>query len=146
VSTKQRTHARTVTVDPCLVDTLRDQTLVVLEANHHHFEDLRDFGPEAQHALSVIYRDAFAVLDAVGWSPTDTAEPVDVPLSAGHVEQLHHCRHDLGRTNLDRLDRRDAGDPPTDLDARIATDRLAAQALDRIFSAWGRAATAERCR
>jgi len=140
VSTHQRTHARIVAVEPSLVDALRDQTLVVLEANHHHFEELRDFGPEAQHALSLIYRDAFAVLDAIGWAPGDEhAEPVAVPLSAGHVEQLHHCRHDLGRTNLDRLDRLDAGDPPTDLDAQITTDRLAAQALDRIFSAWGRA-------
>ncbi|MCW2995045.1 MAG: hypothetical protein JWQ18_2540 [Conexibacter sp.] len=140
MSTTQRTHARTVSVDPCLVDVLRDQTLVVLEVNHHHFEDLRDFGPAAQHAVSVIYRDAFAVLDAIGWSDDPPAEPVAVPLSDGHVEQLHRCRHDLGATNLDRLDLLDATpDPPAELPPEITAARLAAQALDALFSAWGRA-------
>jgi len=139
--TAQRTHARIVAVDPCLAGVLRDQTLVVLEANHHHFEELRDFGPAARHALSLIYRDAFAVLDAIGWAPGKPAAPVDVPLSAGHVEQLHRCRHDLGAANLDRLDLLDAlPEPPAELPPEITATRRAAQALDALFRAWGRAA------
>jgi hypothetical protein len=51
---------------------------VVLEAIHYFFEEILEFGPEAQHALSVIYRDAFAVLDAIGWSPTPAVGPIDV--------------------------------------------------------------------
>jgi hypothetical protein len=56
--------------------------------------------------LSVIYRDAFAVLDALGWPPDAAATTVDVPLTAGHVEQLRRRRRDLGYTNLDRLETR----------------------------------------
>jgi hypothetical protein len=74
-----------------------------LEANHYYFEDLLDFGPEAQHALSVIYRDAFAVLDAIGWAPDQDAGTVEVPLTCGHVEQLRRRRYDLAHANIDRL-------------------------------------------
>jgi hypothetical protein len=142
VSTFQRTDVSHVPVDPSTIDVLRRQSLIVLEANHDLFEDLLDYGPEAQHALSLIYRDAFAVLDAIGWATDAPAEPVDVPLTARHVEQLHRRRHDLGRANLDRLDVRDELTDPDELaeiDAEITADRLAAQALDRLFSAWARA-------
>ena len=61
MSTQQRNSACVVRVDPSTVDILRRQTLVVLEANHYFFEEILEFGPEAQHALSVIYRDAVAV-------------------------------------------------------------------------------------
>jgi hypothetical protein len=61
MSTQQRNSACLVSVDPSTVEVLRRQTLVVLEANHYFFEELPEFGPEAQFALSVIYRDAFAV-------------------------------------------------------------------------------------
>jgi hypothetical protein len=52
-----------------------------------------------------------------------------VPLTAGHMEQLARCRRDLGRTNLDRLDR----DGPQRVDrAALDADREAAQVLDRL--------------
>jgi hypothetical protein len=86
MSTTQRNSARIVTVDPSTADVLREQTLVTLEANHYFFEDLREFGPEARLALAQRYRDAFAVLDAVGWDrPADPPEIVEVPIT------LHRC-------------------------------------------------------
>ena len=66
MSTAQRNDACLIAVDPSLGEILRRQTLVVLESNHEYFEDLLDFSPQAQYAMSVIYRDAFAVLDALG--------------------------------------------------------------------------------
>jgi hypothetical protein len=65
---------------------------------------LDEFGPEAQKALAQRYRDAFAVLDAVGWSrPADPPASVDVPITPGMAEQLFHRRYELGHANLDRL-------------------------------------------
>jgi hypothetical protein len=63
---------------------------------------------QRQFALSVIYRDAFAMLDAIGWSPDPDADTVDVPLTDGHIDQLRRCRFDLGHTNINRLDLLDA--------------------------------------
>jgi hypothetical protein len=88
---------------------------VVLEANHYYFEDLLEFGPEAQHALSVIYRDAFAVLDALGWAPAPERGMVDVLLTDGHVERLRRRRYDLAHANLDRLP---APDQPVSAETR----------------------------
>jgi hypothetical protein len=101
-----------------------------------------DFGPEAQHALSIIYRDAFAVTDALGWHPKPDATTTDVPLTAGHIDQLRRCRYDLGMTNLDRLDDRDATTDPdviVEIDAEIRANRTAAQHLDQLVSAYHRA-------
>ena len=143
MSTTQRSHACLVAVDPSLGDILRLQTLAVLEVNHHYFEDVRDFGAPAQRALAAIYRDAFAVLDALGWAPPANPTTTHVPLTAGLIEQLRRRRYDLGHTNIDRLH---------DFDEQVATrglaairqaiepDRLAAQALDRLFAAYHQAA------
>jgi hypothetical protein len=61
--------------------------------------------------LSVIYRDAFAVLDAIGWRrPEDPPAAVDVPFTAGFVQ-----RDTWDRSVVDR-------------------DRQAAQALDRLLA------------
>jgi hypothetical protein len=95
MSTPQRNDARVIAVDPQLGDILRTQTLAVLEFNHHHFEDLRDLDPKAQLALSVIFRDAFAILDALGWRPNPTATTTYVPLTPGHIDQLTRCREGL---------------------------------------------------
>jgi hypothetical protein len=142
MSTEQRNDACVITVDRQVGEILRQQTLIVLEANHHCFEDVRDLGPAAQLALSRIYRDAFAVLDALGWDPDGSADAgagagdaTDVPLTAGHMEQLCRRRRDLGHTNLDRLD---VGVVDA---ARLAPDRLAAQALDRLRAAFWDLAT-----
>jgi hypothetical protein len=143
MSTPQRNDARVIAVDPSLVEILRLQTLVVLEVNHHYFEDIRTLSALARHALATIYRDAFAVLDAVGWTPAPNRATTDVRLTAGHIAQLRRRRHDLGRTNLDRLDTRDQLTTASfvrDLDAEIAWDRTAAKGLDKLIAAYRRAA------
>jgi hypothetical protein len=119
MSTQQRNDACLISVGPERADVLRHQTLVVLEANHYYFEDLLDFGPEGQQALSMIYHDAFAVLDAIGWAPDSDAGTVEVPLSPGHVEQLRRRRYELAHTNIDRLP---APDQPVSAETRQQLD------------------------
>lgn len=134
MSTSQRNDACVISVDRPTGDALRLQTLVVLEANHHYFEDVRELGVAARLALAAIYRDAFAVLDALGWDEAgDRDGAVDLPLTAGHVAQLRRRRRDLGHTNLDRLD-----DGVVDV-LVLAPARVAAQALDRVFAAYDEA-------
>jgi hypothetical protein len=138
MSAIKRNDAAVVGVDSCTADVLRQQTLVVLEANHYFFEEILAFGPEAQFALSVRYRDAFAVLDAIGWRrPEDPPASVDVPMTPGFTEQILRRRYDLGHTNIDRLATRDAESDPAmrvEIDAAIAADREAAIALDRLIA------------
>jgi hypothetical protein len=138
MSTQQRNHACVIAVDPSLSDILRRETLVVLEDHHHYFEDLSEFSAEAQHGLSVIFRDGFAVLDALGW-PDPHEGTVEVPLTVGHVDRLRRRRYDLGMANLDRLDLLDAtsdDDEAAAIRSQIDADRIAAQSLDRLFSAF----------
>ncbi len=129
MSTPQRNSACVVPVDPSTADILRRQTLVVLEANHYYFEEILEFGPEAQHALSVIYRDAFAVLDAIGWRRPEEPSTVEVAFTAGFIEQLHRRRFDLGHTNIDRVSQEswDQAVVDRDREAAITLDRLLAQ-------------------
>ncbi|WP_445149838.1 hypothetical protein [Baekduia sp. Peel2402] len=138
MSTKQRNDACLVSVGPSEADVLRRQTLVTLEANHYFFEEILEFGPEAQQALAQIYRDAFAVLDAVGWRrPADPPETVDVPITPGHAEQLFRRRYELGHANIDRFAGRDAEPDEqarAEIDATIAADRDAAIVLDRLIA------------
>jgi hypothetical protein len=129
MSTQQPNSACLVPVDPSTADILRRQTLIILEANHYYFEEILELGPEAQHALSVIYRDAFAVLDAIGWRrPEPPLATVDVPLTAGFIEQLRRRRYDLGHTNIDRvqLEMWDRNVVDRDREASITLDRLLA--------------------
>ena len=140
MSTQQRSHACVIAVDPSLGEILRRETLVVLEDHHHYFEDLSDFCAGAQHGLSVIYRDAFAVLDALGW-PNPQDGTADVPLTAGHIDRLRLRRYDLGMTNIDRFDALDVAtdaEEAVTIRSQIETDRLAALALDRLFAEYGR--------
>lgn len=138
MSALQRNDAAMVGVDPSTADVLRQQTLVTLEANHYYFEEILEFGPEAQLALAQRYRDAFAVLDAIGWRrPDDPPAEVDVPITPGHAEQLFQRRYELGHRNIDRLATRDAEPDPAvraEIDAAIATDRQAASTLDRFIA------------
>jgi hypothetical protein len=138
MSTKQRNDACVLAVDSSTADVLRQQTLVTLEANHYFFEEILEFGPEAQLALSQIYRDAFAVLDAVGWRrPEEPLATVDVPITPGHAEQLFRRRYELGHANIDRLAMRDAepaAQARAEIDAAIALDREAAILLDRLVA------------
>jgi hypothetical protein len=138
VSAIKRNDATLIGVDSSAADVLRQQTLVVLEANHYYFEELLAFGPEAQFALAQRYRDAFAVLDAIGWRRPDVAPScVEVPLTPGLTQQLLHRRYDLGHTNIDRLAIRDAERDPAvraEIDASIAADRQAAITLDDLIA------------
>ena len=138
MSTQQPNSACLVSVDPSTADILRRQTLIILEANHYYFEDILEFGPEAQHALSVIYRDAFNVLDAIGWRrPEPPPATVDVPFTAGFVEQLRQRRYDLGHTNIDRLSTRDASTSESQrslIDQTIDSDRVAALTVDGLLA------------
>ena len=129
---------RVLAVSPDTADVLRIETKKVLMFNHEHFEDFLDFGPDAQYALSVIYRDALAVIDAVGWHPNPNAnETIDIPLTLGHIDQLRRRRYDLGATNLDRLDDIPTGTPINpDLLTDINPDRLAAQTLDHLIGTY----------
>ena len=56
-------------------------------------------------ALADIFRDATAVIDALGWDPrlNPPRETFKVPLTTAHVEQLHKGRTDLLNHNLDLL-------------------------------------------
>jgi hypothetical protein len=142
MSTPEPSPATTITVEPWLADVLRRQTLVTQKVNHHAFARLRDLEPDAQFALAGIYRDAFAVMEAIGWESDPDSGPVEVPLTAGHIEQLYRRRYDLGAINFERLDV--LADGPTAeaaavIRADIEADRLAAQALDRLFAEYDRA-------
>jgi hypothetical protein len=133
MSTPQRNRTLMIAVSPYVGDVVRTQTLLVLEFTHHLYEDISSFCPEAQFALSVIFRDAFAVIDTLGWQrPDEPPERVEVPLTAGHIEQLRRRRHDLGMTNIDRLPEDNGPISPETLE-EITTDRRAAGALDRLF-------------
>jgi hypothetical protein len=138
MSTQQRNDACLIAVDSSTADVLRQQALVTLEANHYFFEEILEFGPEAQLALSRIYRDAFAVLDAVGWHrPEIPSASVDVPIPPGFAEQLLKRRYELGHANIDRLAVRDAESDPAsraEIDATIAADRRAAIVLDGLIA------------
>ncbi len=105
MSTPQGNSVCHITVDPSTADVLRIEAKKVLMFNHEEFEDFLDYVPVKQLELADIFRDATAVIDALGWDP-DICVPnrsVDVPLTHAHIEQLHHRRSDLLDTNLDLL-------------------------------------------
>jgi hypothetical protein len=130
MSTHQRNHACVIAVDPSLGAVLHRETLVVLEDHHHHFEDLSELSPAAQYGLSLIFRESFAVLDALGWpDPHDT--PSAVPLTTAHIDRLRRRHHDLTRTHLDHLSTLD--------DSQIDATRQAALALEQLFTEFERA-------
>jgi hypothetical protein len=139
MSTPQGNPACRITVDPSTADVLRVEAKKVLMFNHEPFEDFLDYVPTKQLALADIYRDATAVIDALGWDPdTDPQrESVEVPLTIGHVQQLHTRRCDLLDTNLDLL-----GDIGADNHANaivmseIYANRHGVEALNRVFDAY----------
>jgi hypothetical protein len=140
MSTPQGNPACRITVDPSTADVLRLEAKKVLMFNHEPFEDFLDYIPAKQLALADIYRDATAVIDALGWYP-DSAEAqvgsVEVPITLGHIQQLHARRCDLLDTNLDLLD--DIG-ADKHLNALVMADihanRRGVEALNRVFDAY----------
>jgi hypothetical protein len=144
MSTPQPSRVRVIAVDRETADVLRLEAKKVMVFNHELFEDFLEFGPEAQRALSMRFRDASDLIDVVGWNPDDDqggTATFAVPLTDDLVEQLRHRRWDLAATNLDRLDAVSVHEPiPPDLLAEITIDRLAAGALDRLIGDYAIAA------
>ncbi len=145
MSTPQGSPACRITVDPSTADVLRDEAKKVLMFNHDPFEDFLDYRPAKQLALADVFRDATAVIDALGWDPDTNphVEGVEVPLTRGHVEQLHHRRCDLLDTNLDLLTDICADRQQNAIVmAEIHSNRRGVEALNRVFDSYGETMTA----
>ncbi len=139
MSTPQGNSACRITVDPSDADVLRVEAKKVLMFNHEPFEDFMEYVPTRQLALADIYRDATAVIDALGWDPDTAAqrEHVEVPLTRGHIEQLHDRRTDILDHNLDLLT--DIGadrESNATVMGEIHANRHSVEALNRIFDAY----------
>jgi hypothetical protein len=139
MSAHQGSSACHITVDPSTADVLRIEAKKVLMFNHEPFEDFLDYVPAKQLALADVYRDATAVIDALGWDPNVTTydDGVEVPMTTGHIQQLHTRRCDLLDTNLDLLgeigaDRR----ANATVMAEIHHNRHATEALNRVFDTY----------
>ncbi len=139
MSAHQGNSACRITVDPSDADVLRVEAKKVLMFKHEEFEDFIHHLPVKQLALADIFRDATAVIDALGWDP-DTAtqrEHVEVPLTPSHIEQLHDRRTDILDHNLDLLS--DIGHDLKSHDTvmtDIHTNRHSVEALNRIFNTY----------
>ena len=139
MSAPQGSFGCRITVDPLTADVLRIEAKKVLMFNHEPFEDYLDYIPTKQLALADVYRDATAVIDALGWDPdTDPQhDPVEVPITAGHIQQLHTRRCDLLATNLDLLADIGADDEANAIVmSNIYANRHGVEALNRIFAAY----------
>jgi hypothetical protein len=139
MSAPQGSYGCRITVTPSDADVLRVEAKKVLMFNHEEFEDFLDYVPVKQLALADIFRDATAVIDALGWDPdiTTHTKSVKVPVTAGHIHQLHKRRCDLLDTNLDLLE--DIGDDTESLAvlmAEIHNNRHSVEAINRIFDAY----------
>jgi hypothetical protein len=139
MSTHQGSSACPITVDRLTADAWRLEAKKVLMFNHEPFEDYLAYLPSRQLALADIYRDATAVIDAIGWDPdtAQQAESVEVPITPNHVQQLHKRRCDLLDTNLDLLE--DIGNDAEDLSiilADIHANRRAVEALNRVLDTY----------
>jgi hypothetical protein len=135
---KNNNIPRVVTVDQGLREVLRSQTLLVLEFNHHPFEQVRDLEAVDLLATASIFRDAIAVLDSIGWLPTAQTATVEVAITPGHLAQLDRRRADVAMTILDRLDSREDLTEPDDIaeaDEAIAADRRTAHGLLQLIRA-----------
>jgi hypothetical protein len=139
MSAPQGSYGCRITVSPSDADVLRIEAKKVLMFNHEEFEDFLYYVAVKQLALADIFRDAIAVIDALGWDP-DINPPrtsFDVPLTHGHIEQLHKRRCDLLDTNLDLLE--DIGTDAESLAvimAEIHNNRHSVEALNRVFDAY----------
>ena len=140
MSAPQGSYGCRITVSPSDADVLRVEAKKVLMFNHEDFENFLDYVPVKQLELADIFRDATAVIDAVGWHP-DICVPnrsVEVPLTHAHIEQLHNRRGDLLDTNLDLLSDLLGADKATNtiIMSDIHTNRHGVEALNRILDAY----------
>jgi hypothetical protein len=69
MSAHQRSYGCRITVTPSDADVLRVEAKKVLMFNHEEFEDFLDYVPVKQLELADLFRDATAVIDALGWDP-----------------------------------------------------------------------------
>ncbi len=69
MSAHQGNSACRISVDPSTADVLRIEAKKVLMFNHDPFEDFLDYTPRRQLKLADVYRDATAIIDALGWDP-----------------------------------------------------------------------------
>jgi hypothetical protein len=139
MSAHQGNSACRITVTTSDADVLRVEAKKVLMFNHEEFEDFLDYVPVKQLELADIFRDATAVIDALGWDPAinPPRDTYTVPLTRGHIEDLHKRRTDLLDHNLDLL---------TDIGAdkhlnaivmsEIHANRHSVEALNRVFDAY----------
>jgi hypothetical protein len=140
MSAPQGSYGCRITVSPFDADVLREEAKKVLMFNHEDFENYLDYVPVKQLELADIFRDATAVIDAVGWDP-DICVPnrsVEVPLTRGRIEQLHNRRADLLDTNLDLLSNLLGADKATNtiIMSDIHTNRHSVEALNRVSDAY----------
>jgi hypothetical protein len=139
MSAHQGSFGCRITVAPSDVAVLRDEAKKVLMFNHEPFEDFLTYVPVMQLTLADIYRDTIAVIDALGWDP-DAVSPhtsIEVPLTSGHIHQLHKRRCDLLDTNLDLLDDIGADNAANTITmGHIHANRRAVEALNRIFDTY----------
>ena len=139
MSAHQGSPACLITVDRPVADVWRVEAKKVLMFNHELFEDFLDYTPRRQLALADVYRDATAVIDALGWDSDTNAsqERVEVPLTPSHVQQLHQRRCDLLDTNLDLLTDISAdNDANAVVMSKIYANRHGVEALNRVFDAY----------
>jgi hypothetical protein len=101
--------------DACLILVDADVAgpdLRVLESNHYYFEELLQFCRRAVRAVGHVPRRLRRPgRDRLAPRPRPGHGSVEVPLTAGHVDQLRKRRADVVQTNFDRLP--DAGQPIT---------------------------------
>jgi hypothetical protein len=139
MSAHQGSYACRITITLSDADALRVEAKKVLMFNHEEFEDFLDYVPVKQLELADLFRDATAVIDALGWDP-DINPPrtsFDVPLTRGHIEQLHHRRADLLDTNLDLLTDIGAGNATNAIVmSDIYANRHSVEALNRVLDAY----------
>jgi hypothetical protein len=144
MSAHQGSSTCRIKVDPSTADVLRVEAKKVLMFNHEPFEDFLDYVPTKQLSLADIFRDATAVIDALGWDPDSDPrrESVEVPLTPGHVHQLHRRRCDLLDTNLDLLTDIGADDEINAVVmSEIYANRHGVEALNKVFDAYSDAIT-----
>jgi len=140
MSAPQGSSGCRITVSPSDADVLRVEAKKVLMFNHEDFENYLDYVPVKQLELADIYRDATAVIDALGWDPdiNPPRETFHVPLTHAHIHQLHHRRADLLDTNLDLLSNLLGASKAanTIIMSDIHTNRHSVEALNRILDAY----------
>ncbi len=139
MSAPQGSYGCRITVTTSDADVLRDEAKKVLMYNHEEFENFLDHVPVKQLWLADIFRDATAVIDVVGWDPrlNPPRETFTVPLTHGHIEQLHKGRADLLNHNLDLISETGADREVNDMiTSEIHANRRSVEALNRIFKAY----------